>query len=406
LNTYKQINIIIGLLIVGLVGTFLYYMFDSGYSIAGLSFGNRQAVASERQEEDNVLRGGALFARYCRACHGLTGTGALERAPGALPGAPLNQDANHPPALAASKVDSRQLRLSDTIHCGRVGTRMPPWSIPEGGALNDFQISQLVTLITSKFAPEGWDAVVEDGNHTDVFNPAKFLAADVSKTDTTIKLNDVSAMAAGDVIRIGLDEPGQPYELLKITEVNKDTNTLTVARGPEVLWNDDEPNNGIIGSEAIEHANGSQIYVAPQAPGLQVTGDSASTADAPCGQNKAAATPAGTPVAVSLVDGRAITLGDNFFDIDDNHNPEIDVAPGATVSATLTNSGSAPHNMRIDGPDGSFDAAAGGDDIISDPDQVNPGGGTATIAINLPAGTYNYRCDFHPDQMKGTVVVQ
>jgi mono/diheme cytochrome c family protein/plastocyanin len=387
------------------VGTFLYYMFDSGYSIFGLSFGNRQAVAAERQEEDNVLRGGALFARYCRACHGLTGTGALERAPGALPGAPLNQDANRPPALAASKVDARQLRLTDTIHCGRIGTRMPAWSIPEGGALNDFQIFQLVTLITSKFSQEGWNAVVEDGNHTDVFNPAKFLAAAVSKTDTTIKLTDVSTMAKGDVIRIGLDEPGEPYELMKITDVNKDANTLTVARGPDVLWNDEEPGNGALGSEAIEHANGSQIYVGPQAPGTTITGDPASTADAPCGQSKAAATPAGTPVAVTLADGGTITIGDNFFSLDDNRDPEIDVASGATINATLNNTGSAPHNLRIDGPDGKFDSAAGGDDIVSDPDQINPGK-TATIAINLPAGTYNYRCDFHPDQMKGTLVVQ
>ena len=75
MNTYKQINIIIGLLMVGMLGTLLYYMFDSGYSIAGLDFGNRQAVASARQEEDNAKRGGALFARYCRACHGLTGEG-------------------------------------------------------------------------------------------------------------------------------------------------------------------------------------------------------------------------------------------------------------------------------------------------------------------------------------------
>jgi plastocyanin/mono/diheme cytochrome c family protein len=396
MNTYKQINIIIGLLFVGLVGTFLYYMFDSGYSIAGIDFGNRQAVASARQEEDNAKRGGALFARYCRACHGLTGEGALERT--GLPGAPLNVDANRPPALAVSKLDARVQRLTDTIHCGRIGTRMPPWSIPEGGALNDFQIFQLVTLITSQFSVEGWDNAVEQGNHTDLFNPAKFLAGDVSKDDTTIKLNDVSTMAIDDTIRIGLDAPGEPYELMKITAVDKDTNTLTVARGPDVPWQPDAPENGSIGSDPLAHKSGDEIYVGPQAPGTTITGGG--DADAPCGQAKAA--PAAAPQKAALADGATIELGDNFFKLDDKQNPEFDVTAGAPVSATLNNTGAALHDMHIDGVDKKFDSA---DDIISNPDAI-PGGTTATIAIDLPAGTYNYKCDFHPDAMKGTIVVQ
>lgn len=398
MNTYKQINIIIGLLFVGLVGTFLYYMFDSGYSIAGLDFGNRQAVASARQEEDNAKRGGALFARYCRACHGLTGTGALERT--GLPGAPLNIDANRPPELAVAKLDARQLRLSDTIHCGRVGTRMPPWSIPEGGSLNDFQIFQLVTLITSQFSEEGWDNAIESGNHTDLFDPPKFLTADVSTDDTTIKLDDVSAMAVDDFIRIGLDEPGEPYEILKISAIDKDAKTLTVERGPDVPWQTDTPENGTTGSTPLAHKAGDEIYVGPVAPGTSITGDPDSTADAPCGQAKAA--PAAAAKA-DLADGDTIEQGDNFFLLDDKQNPEFDVAAGAAVNVTLDNTGAVPHDMRIAGPDGVF--SEGGDDIVSVPDLI-PGGTTGTITFNLPAGTYNYRCDFHPDTMKGTIVVQ
>ena len=398
MNTYKQINIIIGLLFVGLVGTFLYYMFDSGYSIAGLDFGNRQAVASARQEEDNAKRGGALFARYCRACHGLTGTGALERT--GLPGAPLNIDANRPPELAVAKLDARQLRLSDTIHCGRVGTRMPPWSIPEGGSLNDFQIFQLVTLITSQFSEEGWDNAIEAGNHTDAFNPQKFLAADAGKDDTSVKLNDVSTMAVDDVIRIGLDTPDEPYELMKISDINKDTNTLTVLRGSDVPWDAKAPENGTMGSEALEHKAGDQIYVGPQAPGNQITGDPKSTADAPCGQSKAAAAAAPEPVA--LADGATIEIGDNFFKLDAKQNPVFTVTAGAAVNATLNNTGANIHDLHIDGVDKKFDSD---DDIISDPDAVS-GGTTGTIAINLPVGTYNYKCDFHADTMKGTIVVE
>jgi len=398
LNTYKQINIIIGLLFVGLVGTFLYYMFDSGYSIAGLDFGNRQAVASARQEEDNAKRGGALYARYCRACHGLTGTGPLERT--GLPGAPLNIEANRPPELADSKIEARQLRLSDTIHCGRVGTRMPPWSIPQGGPLNDFQILQLVTLITSQFSEDGWRHAVEEGNHTDAFNPQKFLAADVGTGDTTIKLNDVAAMAADDVIRIGLDVPGEPYEPMKISEIDKDTNTLTVLRGPDVPWDAAAPENGTLTSDAIEHKAGDQVYVGPQAPGTQITGDPDSLADAPCGQSKAVA--AAAPEPVPLPDGATIEMGDNFFLLAEKQNPEFTLTAGATVNATLNNTGATQHDMRVDGIDKAYDSD---DDIISDPDLI-PGGATGAIAINLPLGAYNYRCDFHPDTMKGTLVVE
>lgn len=398
MNTYKQINIILGLLFVGLVGTFLYYMFDSGYSIAGLDFGNRQAVASARQEEDNAKRGGALYARYCRACHGLTGTGALERT--GLPGAPLNIDANRPPELAVSKLDARQLRLTDTIHCGRVGTRMPPWSIPEGGSLNDFQIFQLVTLITSKFSVDGWDNAIEAGNHTDVFDPQKFLAADVGTDETTIKLNDVAAMAVADVIRIGLDVPGEPYEIMKISEIDKDTNTLAVLRGPDVPWDAADPEAGTTGSDPIEHKAGDQVYLGPAAPGNQITGDPNSLADAPCGQSKAVA--AAAPEPVPLADGATIELGDNFFLLAEKQNPEFTLTVGATVNATLNNTGATQHDMHIDGVDKAYDSE---DDIVSDPDLI-PGGATGTIAINLPLGSYNYKCDFHPDTMKGTLVVQ
>ena len=63
MNTAKQVNIMIGLLIIGMLGTLLYYMFDNGDSVLGLSIGDRQTVATDRQELDNAERGGALFAR-------------------------------------------------------------------------------------------------------------------------------------------------------------------------------------------------------------------------------------------------------------------------------------------------------------------------------------------------------
>ncbi len=163
MNTAKQVNIMIGLMFVGLFGTFLYFIFDNGFNAFGIDFEGRESIASVRQEKTNVERGAALFSLNCRACHGLTGQGALERA--GLPGSPLNVESNRPPELTEAQVTTLADRLNATIVCGRVGTLMPPWSREENGPLNEFQIEQLVMLITSEFSEEGWAHVVEEGNH-------------------------------------------------------------------------------------------------------------------------------------------------------------------------------------------------------------------------------------------------
>jgi mono/diheme cytochrome c family protein len=402
-NTAKQVNIMIGLLMIGMLGTLLYYMFDNGDSVLGLSIGDRESVAINRQELDNAERGGALFARYCRACHGLTGKGSLERT--GLPGAVLNAPANRPPGLAAAAITARQLRLNDTIHCGRVGTVMPPWSTAEGGGLNDFQIFQLVTLITSQFSEQGWETAVEHVNGPspggDAFTPAKFLSEDVGVNDTTIVVTDVTTMTKGDFIRIGADTIEEPYEIMQVTAIDAATKTLTVTRGPDVPWSN-EPGSATIGSDAIAHTSGDQIYVGPQPPGISITGDPASPADAPCGQRKAAPTPATIVVPVALTDGATVTLGDNFFQLNNEQNPPLTAVAGQAINLTLHSTGSNVHNLHVDGLDRKFDTA---DDPVSVPDPI-AGGTSAAIVINLPAGTYNYRCDFHPTEMKGTIIVQ
>ena len=86
MNTAKQVNIMIGLMFVGLFGTFLYFIFDNGFNFLGVDFDGRESAAVVRQEKTNVERGAVLFSLNCRSCHGLTGQGPLERA--GLPGAP------------------------------------------------------------------------------------------------------------------------------------------------------------------------------------------------------------------------------------------------------------------------------------------------------------------------------
>jgi plastocyanin len=94
-----------------------------------------------------------------------------------------------------------------------------------------------------------------------------------------------------------------------------------------------------------------------------------------------------------------VSMGDNFFDPD-----TLTVPAGATITINLTNDGAAIHNMRIGGEDNEYDTD---DDAASDPDIVSAGE-TATLEWEVPdePGDYDFRCDFHPTDMVGAIVVE
>ena len=374
----------IGLMFVGLFGTFLYFIFDNGFNAFGIDFEGRENTAVVRQEKTNVERGAVLFALNCRSCHGLTGQGALERA--GLPGAPLNVEDNRPPALTEAQVTAKADRLEGTIVCGRVGTLMPPWSREEGGPLNAFQIEQLVTLITSEFSEEGWEHVVEEGNHADEFDPQKHLHKTVSNSDTTIELHDASELIAEGTLRIGGDTIDEPYEVMLIISVDEDAGSVEVERGA-------------LGSDALEHEDGAKIYNGPLAPpDSPIIGELGTP---PCGQSAPAPKQtAGPPI---LVAGDVeFKMDDNFFDLDGSINPTLEIAAGDTVSFTVPNIGVNIHNLRFAGPDGEYNTD---DDFVSNPGGT-AGGEEDTLEFTLAeAATFPYQCDFHPTEMLGEVTV-
>lgn len=115
-------------------------------------------------------------------------------------------------------------------------------------------------------------------------------------------------------------------------------------------------------------------------------GDTATTAPADGGDDGGAET-----IEVAIVDFS--------FDLS-----ESSVAAGSEATFSITNDGSAPHNMRIAGPDGEFETD---DDAVSDPDNI-ASGETATLDWTAPdeAGDILYRCDIHPSQMSGTITVE
>lgn len=137
----------------------------------------RAERAEGRQTETAADRGAHLFAQNCRVCHGRTGKGVSENV--AFPGIPLNIEPNRP--TDPTELKSIQLRLRDTIRCGRAGTIMPAWYLEYGGSLNDEQIRQLVMLITTN-AGNAWEKELKYSDELD----AQFeLPAPPSATDAT-----------------------------------------------------------------------------------------------------------------------------------------------------------------------------------------------------------------------------
>lgn len=208
MNTGKQINVMLGLLMVFAIATLLYFLWDTV----------RAEHAEERQLTVDAERGGKLFSLNCRACHGITGKGVLENP--TLPGVPLNMDTNRP--TDPGKLTQLQARVRDTIRCGRVGTIMPAWSQEQFGPLNDFQIQQLVLLITSAASEEGWRHAQEVANSPspegDEFGPPKALAQGASDSDTTFVLNDARNLKPTDLLRIEDDPEDDVYELVTVID--------------------------------------------------------------------------------------------------------------------------------------------------------------------------------------------
>lgn len=102
-----------------------------------------------------------------------------------------------------------------------------------------------------------------------------------------------------------------------------------------------------------------------------------------------------------------LVMGDNFFSLDGEEEPTVNIASGSATTIKLTNDGAAVHNMHVADASGEYAAnrcATDGPAPCSDPDRMR-GGQSGEIVINIAAGTYAFRCDFHPTEMTGTLQV-
>ena len=196
-NTEKQILAMVILLVLSVASLGAYTWFDNG---------RRTEARSEILTKD-AERASWTFANNCRECHGNDGRGSESDA--SLVGPALNTPNNTYAFLTDNQGQLQELQneYRYTITCGRNGTPMPPWSIDQGGSLDNFKIDNLVTLITTN-AGNAWHKAVEHAVHLDEVTIENLHIA-LDAAEETLKASgwfaDVQA-AEGAVARTEADD--------------------------------------------------------------------------------------------------------------------------------------------------------------------------------------------------------
>lgn len=80
---------------------------------------------------------------------------------------------------------------------------------------------------------------------------------------------------------------------------------------------------------------------------------------------------------------------------------------GAVIEILAKNTGTVAHNVRVSGPNKTFEPdEPRSDDFVTDPITVQPGQeGRVLLKLDTP-GNYPFRCDFHPLQQISTLTIQ
>lgn len=146
MNTGKQINAMVVLLLILLLGVGVYTLWDPF----------RAEGARERTQEDMAERAAKTYVNNCINCHGDQGQGRI--------GPALNPEYRRANGLTdwtdPTKLTENQALIRNVLVCGRIGSVMPAWSQEQGGSLTDEQIRRLVILLATP--PEGaWEHLEE-----------------------------------------------------------------------------------------------------------------------------------------------------------------------------------------------------------------------------------------------------
>jgi len=95
---------------------------------------------------------------------------------------------------------------------------------------------------------------------------------------------------------------------------------------------------------------------------------------------------------------------------DSFYNPtEIRAKAGDVIELVVKNTGTVSHNLRVSGPNKIFDldtTGKKGDDFEMPPNTVLPGKTERLVVKIDKPGASPFRCDFHPQYQKGTLILE
>jgi plastocyanin/mono/diheme cytochrome c family protein len=415
MNTQKQISVMVALVFLLLGGCAAYTVYDQP----------RENSALDSQQANLAERGARIFARYCRQCHGNAGEGRI--------GPALNRPELRDPAHLTENTQW----ITDTITCGRIGKIMPPWAIREGGALNDEQIKDLVTLITTNGEPKinGWQRA---GEFSAVENQAApvppvadvLAAAAITGGGTSRVCGQLAATPAAEETSGALPSGLTPANAWteNATDNKFDVTAMAVTSGTgatvtfnnkgaaihnwEVLDTGGKVLNGAdskpVSVPLTDGGKSSNVTFTISTPGvytfrcqvhptemlgkLYVVGPDG-TAGGAGGAGAAAAAP---PAAQTAWTENAT---DNKFDV-----TAMAATASAATTVTFNNKGSAIHNWEVLDSGGSKVLVGADGKPISLP--LTDAGKSASITFTIASpGTYTFRCQVHPTEMLGKLTV-
>ena len=316
-------------------------------------------------------------------------------------GGKLTQDEIRLPGQSESKTlhngDTCPEGTADAGKVGKLqvfvnGKKLDDWSrfIPHDG--------DRIQLI---FGPEQEIVQLDDRQVIDEAQATRTLEITITGDEGATKVNpSAPTMKAGETVKIVVHNQGKLSHGLRIAGPDGKYNTaddfvaVPVGSDPKTVSGGDVLGPGVDGFTVVRFDNAGNIKF--QDP---TTTDPATTESYVTGTIivEGAASGSPTPPPEEQVDQSAdISMADSVFD-----PKTVTLQAGKKFGINLTNSGQFVHNMRIDGPDHQFDTE---DDILS-PD-MDPKGGTGKAIGTLGAGSYQFRDDFNPTLMTGTLVVE
>lgn len=411
MNTQKQISLMVLLVFMLLGGCAAYTVYDQP----------RENSAAHAQAATLAERGARIFARYCRQCHGDSGQGRIGPA------------LNRPELRDPNNLQANTQWITDTISCGRIGKIMPPWAIPQGGALDTEQINDLVALITTN-AGDGWkkagefsaieNKAAEEPSIPDTLKAASITGSGTVRVCGQFAPTPEAAAAASNQPPAGVTAKADWTETA--TDNKFSTAAIVVTAGEPATLN--FVNNGqaqhnwdvkdVTGAATLKDDSGKDVMVPIGGNGakeaITFTLKTPGTYNFQCDVHPTEMTgklyvvpagggSAGTPAAGAAPAGNsasaasgsvALTTTDNAFSA-----TTITAPAGKPVTLTLTNKGTAIHNFDV--TDMKDDAGKAIMVDLTQAGQTNK----ITFTISKP-GTYKYQCDVHPTEMIGQLIIQ